>query len=433
MPKKLLKQDQKREIDSGSDNQQRVLIDVNEESLGVIDKSTVIHDLSEIGIVVANVAEENLNGITYALDEHLCQLNDFENTRSDVIPRLEEDMSSLQWNSIYQKINYSHLLADGTGIRIAVIGSGIYEKHPDIQSSINVDKSRNMTIDGGSHQPIGFRTHATHIAGIISCDNSINGIKGIAPNTEIRDYRVVSGTGILNGDLLAAIVDSAKSGCDIANISLNLYPYNISNHTDVLIEGLNRASKFAEQQGMLIVSPAGNEGVDLSESDQFLSLPNQIRGIMSISATSPVGFSPTNLKQSCSISNSKHHYHTPAPYTNYGEGSIDISAPGGRTDHRSSDTKTTKYDGIISTSFNIDLNTNSYDQENRVPVYEWKSGTSFAAPHVSGAAALIMELRPDFTPLEVREHLSKTADQLGKTQYHGKGHLNINAAVQSLV
>ncbi|MFB9808172.1 S8 family serine peptidase [Haladaptatus pallidirubidus] len=167
-----------------------------------------------------------------------------------------------------------------------------------------------------------------------------------------------------------------------------------------------------------IVAAAGNDSANLDTDGDVISLPNEIKNYMSISATGPIGYrwgdpGDGNAQKKRNYPAASNHVEdetwSPAFYTNYGENTIDISAPGGDADLDALDE--------IDASFE--------------PTYSWKAGTSMAAPAVAGTAALIRSLAPEMSPQEVREHLIKTATPRDPT-YHGDGHLDTKAALDAL-
>jgi subtilisin family serine protease len=126
---------------------------------------------------------------------------------------------------------------------------------------------------------------------------------------------------------------------------------------------------------------------------------------------------------------------TPAVYTNYGAESVAISAPGGNYDkgiaglYSSEDSPFNNlwdwyYDLVLSTTV-------TETEEGYVADYGFKAGTSMAAPNAAGTAALVKEAHPDLSASALRDHLEQTAADVGPAKFHGSGHLDTEAAVDT--
>ncbi len=160
---------------------------------------------------------------------------------------------------------------------------------------------------------------------------------------------------------------------------------------------------------MLVVTAAGNDAADLQHDGNVISVPNEASNVMSISATGPIGFNWGDEGLEAPTT-------TPAKYTNYGTNAIDISAPGGN------------YAAGFPENYYYDLVFNT------IPTwmgsYAWLAGTSMASPQVAAAAAMVKSVNPNYNANQIRKTLRNTADRVGEKKYHGKGHLNTDAAVR---
>src|SRR6185369_16433897 len=168
-------------------------------------------------------------------------------------------------------------------------------------------------------------SHGTHVSGIIASPINGNGIVGVAPKAEIVNVKVLeSATGsgafswIINGIMYAA---SSTVQADVINMSLGATFDRINaggGGTGPLIAALNRAINFATQQGVLVVSAAGNEAVNLDS--RLWSIPAQSGNGMAVSALAPVGFfSPFGSTNTDLL----------ASYSNIGKSVVSVGAPGG--------------------------------------------------------------------------------------------------------
>lgn len=204
--------------------------------------------------------------------------------------------------------------------------------------------------------------HGTHVAGIIAADrdNGI-GIKGVAANVQIMAIRAVPDGDERDKDVANAIRYAADNGAHIINMSFGKEFSPNKPWVDVAV-------KYAISKGVLLVHAAGNDGQDL---DQKPNYPNRTyaKGGSAASHWIEVGATNKNLKEDFV-----------AAFSNYGQRNVDVFAPG------------------------VDLYSTA--PHNR---YKSQSGTSMAAPVVSGVAAVLMAYYPKLTAQQVKDIILKSA------------------------
>ncbi|MEA5519460.1 S8 family serine peptidase [Limnoraphis robusta] len=269
----------------------------------------------------------------------------------------------------------------GENVVVAVIDSGVDYNHPDLFANIwsnqdeianngidddnngYVDDSRGWDFVNQDNQPMDFNNHGTHVAGIIAATIDGVGITGVAPNAEIMPVRVLDENGFGKvSEALAGIRYAVENGADVINLSLG--------GNDYVSEVLDTIS-WAVQQGVVVVVAAGNESLT------FPSYPARFANQFGIA----VGSVDDNNR----LSNfSNRAGILPLDY---------VVAPGG--DGGFSDV------GDIYSTVPLASST--------IP-YRFFSGTSMAAPHVSGVVALMLQGNPNLTPTQVEEILIQTAD-----------------------
>ena len=210
-------------------------------------------------------------------------------------------------------------------------------------------------------------THGTHVAGIVSAlrDNGI-GAQGINDsNVKIMSVRVVPNGDERDKDVANAIRYAADNGADIINMS---FGKSYSPQKSVVDE----AVAYASSKGVLLIHAAGNSSKNIDNKDNF---PNKkpLKGkcVKSWIEVGSSTWTPAELMIS--------------DFSNYGKKSIDIFAPGS---------------DIYSTT-----------PENE---YKMLSGTSMAAPVVTGVAALVMTYYPELTAQEVKDILINSAADFKK-------------------
>jgi len=167
----------------------------------------------------------------------------------------------------YVGVDFAHELGfDGTGIKIAVIDTGVDYNHPDLLGFGN-----NRKVIGGydfvdnDKTPIDTNGHGTEVAGIIAADGKL---KGIAPKAKILAYRVSDDGESVSSDLIIKAIEQALvDEADIINISLGVNQTN---------QRIDRSVNKAISQGVIVVAAAGNNGPSLSTIGSPGKNPNAI-------------------------------------------------------------------------------------------------------------------------------------------------------------
>ena len=256
-------------------------------------------------------------------------------------------------------------VADGSGVVVAVVDSGIEESHADLTGQIitGIDY-----VDGGDPSPGSdiADAHGTFIAGlIVAADNDI-GVIGVAPEAKVLNMRACSGGLCSNGDLVNAIYDSVDLGADIINLSLG--GYELEDDGDPALEA---AIEYARNRGVLVVAAAGNDGLNL---DHLETVDGE--RIIIVPAGLPLG---NILAVGASDQLDRR-----AEFSNYGS-VLDLFAPG-------TDMATT---GLGSSYVNA------------------RGGTSYAAPVAAGVAALLLSHDPGIGYQELIARLVAFTDEPG--------------------
>ncbi len=299
--------------------------------------------------------------------------------------------------------------ARGAGARVAVLDSGFWVHHPDLEANVNLALSRSFVPGEPGVEPIvsGF-SHGTHVAGIIAAPVNGVGIQGVAPEAEIIGVKVLrSSTGagsfswILGGILYAVAVEA-----DVINMSLGTTFDRINRGgggAGALVAALNRAINHATASGVLVVSAAGNDGLDLN--GRLWAIPAQSGGGMAVSATAP---------------RAQRDFDRPASYTNYGQSVVNVAAPGG---------------DLVEGGMLADLILAPGGRATLTGEYEYyfAGGTSMAAPHVSALAALLVGAYGQMPPAQLRTLIERSAQDIlkpGADPFSGKGRIDAARALR---
>ena len=341
----------------------------------------------------------------------------------------------------------SHL--DGTGVGIAIIDSGVALKHdltgPDGVTS-RVIYSENFA-SGQTNASDGYG-HGTHVAGIAGSsgrDSTGPGFKrtfkGVAPNVNLINLRVLDQYGAgFEADVISAIEQAInlKNTYNIRVINLSLGHPVYESYT---LDPLCQAVEAAWNAGIVVVAAAGNYGRDNS-------IGTQGYGTIASPGNDPYVITVGAMKTNGTVQTSDD---TIASYSSRGPTLIDhlvkpdLVAPGNRVISLLAPNTTLA-------SYPTTLIQNNYYETapGNSSNYFQLSGTSMAAPVVSGAAALLIQQHPSLTPDQVKARLMKTATKTlnlhsvgtdAKTlqQFNnqsdiftvGAGYLNIAAAIMN--
>ncbi|WP_343242712.1 S8 family peptidase [Streptomyces sp. SID8111] len=274
---------------------------------------------------------------------------------------------------------------DGTGVRIAVLDTGVDATHPDLKNQVVA--ARNFSASPGTGDKAG---HGTHVASTAAGTGAKSGgrYRGVAPGAKILNGKVLDDQGF--GDdsgILAGMEWAVAQGADIVNMSLGGPD---SPGTDPLEAAVDRLSR----QGVLFAVAAGNSG------PESIGSPGSADAALTVGAVDGkdrlADFSSTGPRA--------------------GDGAVkpDVTAP-----------------GVDITAASAKGSAIAAEVGEKPAGYTTISGTSMATPHVAGAAALLKQQHPRWTPAELKGALTASAKGGAHTPFEqGAGRVQVDRAIE---
>ncbi|OLF10309.1 hypothetical protein BLA60_17465 [Actinophytocola xinjiangensis] len=274
---------------------------------------------------------------------------------------------------------------DGTGTTVAVLDTGYDAEHPDLRGVVT--QARNFSTSPDTGDRFG---HGTHVAATVAGtgDGSDGARKGVAPGADVLVGKVLGDDGFGQESwVMAGMEWAAESGADVVNMSLG----GSGDGTDPLSRAVDA---LTERTGTLFVVSAGNNG---EQGLGTVGSPGNATAALTVGAVDRDDvLAPFSSK---------------GPRTSDLAVKPDITAPG--------------VDIVAARAAGTSMGTPVDD------LYTAASGTSMAAPHVAGAAAILAQRHPDWTGPRLKDALASTSlAQADRSVYeHGGGRVDVARAV----
>lgn len=304
-------------------------------------------------------------------------------TKEEVLALKEEnfDKPVRQAKQLWLNIN-------AMGATKADIEEGVNHFNEQLEYNLNLDFDARKVINDdpkkleygnyGNNEVTGpDAMHGTHVAGIIGANRKNNiGVKGVADNVKIMTIRCVPNGDERDKDVANAIKYAVDNGAQVINMSFGK-PYSPEK------KWVDEAVKYAEDKGVLLISAAGNDNLNVDETihypSRILENGKVIKNWITVGAL--------NFEEGEDL---------PANFSNYGKKNVDVFAPGM---------------AIYST----------------VPgsKYEEKQGTSMASPAVAGVAALLKSYFPSLNASQIKNIILESVVKLNGTKVNVPGEKKI--------
>ncbi|HSJ52073.1 MAG TPA: S8 family serine peptidase [Actinomycetota bacterium] len=356
-----------------------------------------------------------------------------------------EPFGPCQWDmDLINASDASYAVATGAGVTVGVIDTGVDLTHPDVAPNLDLDRSCSFIFDdtptadpseianGDCSNKAAVQDlsgHGTHVASTIAAPVNGIGIAGVAPEATIVALKACTVVGFCFADSVAAALRYAgDQGLDVVNLSLFADPYLYYCKSEAeqrtILREIQRAAKYAQQRGVLIVASAGNEQADLQHPliddvspdwppdtaeirfvrNNCVVAPAELPGVLTVSATGPIGYPGYELWI--------------ADYSSVGMSRVDVTAPGGDY-FRATGTVQDAVLGAVPIGSDI---WNGFDPLNAVfpgitatdegAGYVYLNGTSMSSPHAAGVAALVVQRHPTWSQGAVAAAVERTAQHL---------------------
>ena len=327
--------------------------------------------------------------------------------------------ADMAWN---QGVTGSHATV------VAILDTGIADNHPDLYNNVVYMYCYNSlgSYDDGVCNPYPWGSdHGTHVAGTVAAEFGGGRVVGVGPNLGLAGYNIFEldpDYGLITWSDVRweAMIDAANRGYQVINMSLGGvggFGGGNSSGLAALRAAEKRVANYMKKKGVVVVAAAGNDGYNTN--GWIIHLPGDVSGYINVGAT---GIRPDWVFPQ------EGFYDVRAFYSNYGA-ALTLAAPGGDIGPDGTVWPfPAAYYLVMSTGVAYDATGCSLTWD-CPPEYYWGGGTSQAAPHVSGAAGLVIDNSPWLSPNQVKSILKSTAQDLGNRQQFGHGMVDVYSAV----
>jgi len=398
---------------------------------------TIVADYRAIGVVVARSSNPSFGtairatygvegaastaGFATRIDDDQLTADEAAALVTTPVTDSSEPLFGLQWDMVQINTPDAHAITGGSSsVTVADLDTGLDFTHPDLAP--NYDAANSTDCSSGTPTALGVGNdqngHGTHTAGTIAAAANGIGIVGTAPGVKVAGVKSSNDAGFFFPEMVICsyMWVATHPAIKVTNNSYFADPWLFNCATDATQRAIwkaeQRAMSYAQSKGVTIVASMGNFDDDLAHPTQDTQspdnatpvtrdisnacrvVPNEIPGVVGVSATGPSG--------------------DKARYSNYGFGVTDVAAPGGDSRCDANGCLFTRR----LTSSNVLSTYPSYlyggcgaaGVTDQGATYCYLAGTSMASPHAAGVAALILSTHPKATASKVASLLGSTAN-----------------------
>lgn len=359
-----------------------------------------------------NLAEQIPSAATTAQHDKREKVEGKKDSAAAAVPSASAGPDPLepeQWDMPLIKADKAHRVSLGSkDVTVGVLDFGIDATHPDLAANVDIAKSVSCANEGipdtkqSAWAPkVGKdQDHGTHVAGTIAAARNGVGITGVAPDVRLASVRVIDDGGFIYPEYaVCGFIWAAEHHFSVTNNSYFVDPWYLWCDSDADqragAEAVRRAVAYAQGKDVLNIAAAGNSNWDMSKPIHDTGSPDNGGPTQDRMAGPECHDVPGELPGVLSVS-SVGVKSVKSYFSNYGLGSIFVTAPGG--DKYQIPDNPSRNGRVLSS----------------IPGggWGWMQGTSMASPHAVGVAALLRSTHPQWTAQQIAGALASQADKI---------------------
>jgi subtilisin family serine protease len=330
-----------------------------------------------------------------------------------------DSLSPLQWDMRQIHTPEAHAITGGSrSVLVGDIDTGIDFTHPDLAPNIDVANSANCV----SGAPVAGTAaqddagHGTHTAGTIAAASNGIGIVGVAPNVKIAGIKAGNAQGFFFPEaVICSFMWAASHHMDVTNNSYFADPWLFNCKNDpgqrAIWQAESRAIRYAESQGVTVVSAEGNQSEDTAHPSLDKTSPDDTTPVTR-EVTNACVIIPVEVPGVIGVTGVGHNQqdgggYLKAYYSSFGIGVTQVTAPGG---DRRFGVNAEATNGRVLSTWPASIPCALKVTDPSGAVYCYQQGTSMASPHVAGVAALVISRFGKMMPGRVNAILTGSAD-----------------------
>ena len=327
-----------------------------------------------------------------------------------------------QWNlrAVFAPDAWAAGFLGSRDVVVAILDTGIDYTNPDLAGLVDLDRSISFVPeDVTRHYPgrLPFSDlfwHGTAVASVVASNAIL--LAGVNRYVTLLAVKVADSTNNHTvGRLISGIVYAADQGADVINVSRGSERHK--SQSPGFVAAFERAVNYAFRKGALVVSVPFNDAADLDHDGDIVRMPCEAANAICAAATGPTG--------AAGVNGPWENVDARALYSAFGRSAVSVAAPGGAGEVGQFRRMWT----ICTTTPTATTGAPACRARQAIaqPV-----GTSFAAPHVAGLAALLVAQLGHGNPALIRTRILQSADDLGEPgtdPHYGKGRINVVRAL----